>query len=86
MSVDEFGTEKLRSLSGGELQTLVEVGEESIAQILGRDSAAELSGDRGSGAQTAAEETAAERIVFESRFNPVMRSSTPVKIMEGHCC
>ena len=77
----EFCTEKLRSLSGTDLQILVELVGKSIAQILGEGSAAELSGEGGLRAQVFTEETAAELIVFEPRVNPVMGSLTPLKIM-----
>ena len=83
MSEGEYCTDKLRSSSGGELQSLVEVGEESIAQTLDGDSAAKLSGEGRSRARVATEETADQELVFESRVNPVMNSSTPVKLMEG---
>ena len=71
----------MRSLNGGELQTLVEVREESIAQTVGKDSAVELSGERGWRAQIVTKEIAAEEIVFESRVNPVMLSPNMC-----HCC
>ena len=52
--------EKFQFLSRGDFQTLFEVGEVWIAQILGGDSAAELSGEGGSQAQVATEEFAVE--------------------------
>ena len=67
----EHCTEKLRSLGGGE-----------FAQILGEDSAAELSGGRESREQVVTEGTAAEKIVLVSRVIPVMSSLTSLKSME----
>ena len=58
------------------------MGGESIAQILGGDSAAELSGEKELRVEIGTEGTAAEEVLFESRVNPVTSSSTLVKIME----
>ena len=67
----------------GGVANFSEVGEESIAQNLGENSAAEMSGERESRAQVVTETNAAEENLFESRFNSVMNSLTPVNIKES---
>ena len=60
MSVRENCVRKFQFLSGGDFQTLFEVREVWIAQILGGDSTAELSGEGRSRAQVAIQEFAGE--------------------------